>query len=283
MRLLLASLALMSAGADAQTARNSFAQRALARALDDRCALFSGSERMALDGAYLQVRGDLLREGYTPHEIDHSYDRVTRNAGNRPCDDEGVSALAADIRSAFAAWQLERAQTFTGAPSPWQASRPYAYDSWLITSIVSSTPPVQAGLYQLDGDAALTVATPANADIASLALIMRDPAEMPGLHDLTLGGLLSPEGLPGWTNFVPPPDAVARHLPASRHRSGEAELFRFTDQTLEALTALDPREAIRIEAFSALGEPVFEAYLGVGDFAAALAFIRSSRDLSAGR
>jgi hypothetical protein len=283
MRLVLAGLALISAGADAQTAQDSFAQRALARALDDRCALFSESERLALDGAYLQVRGDLLRDGYSPRQIDLSYEQVTRNTGNRPCGDDAVLALAADIRSAFAAWQRERFQDFVGAPSLWQASRPYAYDSWIISTSVSQEPGVRAGLYQLDGEAALSIATPASLDIASLALVMRDPDRMPDLYDPTLGGLLTIDDLPDWTRFVPPADNAARHLPSSRHQIDEAELFRFSEATLDALTALDPREAVRIDAFNRQGDTIYSAYLGVGDLAAALAFVRSSPDLSAGR
>ncbi|WP_420431553.1 hypothetical protein [Hyphobacterium sp.] len=283
MRLLLAGLAFLSAGAEAQTSRDSFAQRALARALDDRCALFTESERLALDGAYLQVRGDLLRDGFSPRDIDSSYDRVIRTVGNRPCDDTDVQLLADDIRSAFAAWQRERFQDFMGAPSLWQASRPYAYDSWLISTAVSDAPLLRAGVYQLNGESALTVSAPADASIASLALVMRDPAQTPDLHDPTLGGLLTIEGLPAWTHFIPPADNARRHLPVSRQRQEEADMFRFADATLQALTALDPREAIRIEAFDAEGETVFVEFLGVGDFAAALAFVRSSRDLSAGR
>ncbi|MEE2527043.1 hypothetical protein V0U79_11750 [Hyphobacterium sp. HN65] len=283
MRFLIVGLAFLSAGAHAQTHQDSFAQRALARALDDRCALFSDTERLALDGAYLQTRGDLLREGYSAAEIDQSYQQVTRNVSNRPCDDDNVMAIAADIRSAFTAWQRERFQDFVSAPSLWQANRPYAYDSWVISAGLDGDIPLRAGAYNREGEIALTIAAADNSGLASIALVMRDSEAMPGLHDPTLGGLLQFDGLPEWTRFVPPSEGGMRVLPVSRFSAEGIEYFRFSEAALDTLRSLDPREAVRIEAFDRQGRMVISRYLGVGDFAAALAFVRSSPDLSAGR
>lgn len=283
MRIMMLGLALFSASAHAQNHQDSFAQRALARALDDRCALFSDTERLALDGAYLQTRGDLLREGFSPSQIDLSYDQVTRNVSNRPCDDDIVQAIVADIRSAFAAWQRERFQDFISAPYPWQASRPFAYDSWVISTGLAGDIPLRAGVFNRDGEMALTIAAGQDSGLASIVLVMRNRDEMPDLHDPTLGGILTIEGVPDWTAFVPPLEGGRRFLPASRHAQDGIEYFRFSEAALSGLRALDPREAVRIDAFDRQGQLVISRYVGVGDFAAAEAFVRSSPDMSAGR
>lgn len=284
MKAIAALMVLASASAAAQSERDVFAQRALARALDDRCGFFSENERLALDSAYLETRGNLLRSGFSAREIDSSYDQVIRNASGRPCDSAEALAIAAGIQSAFPAWQRERSQTFVGAPNAWSATRPFAYDSWVIAQQLPSTElPAIVGVYNHEHERALTIAVNRGTRIASLALIARDPDITPEIHDPSLGGLLQIAGAPPWTSYLPPETGHSRFLP-SGHRSDEAlDYYVFQPAVLDALAALDPREAIRIEAFDPQGNILSRQYVGIGDFAAALAFVNSSPDMSAGR
>lgn len=72
-------------------------------------------------------------------------------------------------------------------------------------------------------------------------------------------------------------------MPSTRWSDENLSYFGFSETALAAFADLDPREAARIEAFNAEGDLVATHYVGVGDFAAALAFVRSSPDWSAGR
>ncbi|PIW28869.1 MAG: hypothetical protein COW29_07985 [Rhodobacterales bacterium CG15_BIG_FIL_POST_REV_8_21_14_020_59_13] len=284
MRTAIAALVLLSAGAQAQTDRDIYSQRALARALDDRCSLFLENERLALEGAYLQARGDLLRAGYHASRIDQSYDQISRNAANQPCSSDATLAIAAAIRSAFAGWQRARFQNYAGAPSPWQASRPYGYDSWVIAqTLPGEDHPLQVGLYNTDSTYAFTIAANLNPQIAVMALHVRNPAIAPALNDPSLGGLLDVEGMPSWTSFLPPAEGRRSFMPELRWSDESLAYFRFSEEALAAFSALDPREAALIEAFDAQGHLITAQYVGIGDFAAALAFVRSSPVLSAGR
>jgi len=284
MRTAIFALLLVSAGAEAQTERDIYAQRALARALDDRCALFTESARLALDGAYLQARGDLLRAGFAAHRIDQTYDQISRNAANQPCDSDVTLGAAANIRSAFIGWQRERYQNYVGAPNIWRANRPYGYDSWVVTQTLSDIEmPLHVGLYNSELTYSLTVAGNSTANIASLTIKIRDIELSPALYDPSLGGLLTVEGMPPWTPYLPPPEASLRFIPISRWTDESLTYFGFSEDALDAFAALDPREAALIEAFDAQGRLISAQYVGAGDFAAALAFVRSSPDWSGGR
>jgi len=281
MRALLAVLVLASAAANAQTERDIFAQRALARALDDRCELFSDNERLALDGAYLQARGDLLRNGIAPGVMDITYEQISRNAANQPCSSDATLAVANEIKFAFLAWQRERFQEFVGAPSAWSATRPFAYDSWVIhQQTPDSALSLRFGVYNREHNRALAVSVPDAANIAALAITMRDPAIAPDLHDPSLGGLLSVENMPTWTVYLPPESRARRFVPAVRRSQDGLDYFEFGADALSAFSALDPREAVLVEAFDRQGRRLSFQYVGVGDFAAALAFVRSSPDMS---
>ncbi|WP_394694175.1 hypothetical protein [Hyphobacterium sp.] len=284
MRAALAALVVISAGADAQTNRDIYAQRALARALDERCQLFSENERLALDGAFLQARGDLLRAGFDARRIDQTYDQISRNAANQPCNSEATLAVAANIHSAYVGWQRERFQDYVGAPTLWRANRPYGYDSWVVTqTLLDADHSLMVGLYNSDQTYALTIAAAVTSEIASLTLHVRDTDMSPELHDPSLGGLLEIEGLPSWTPYFPPAAGSRRFIPSARWSDEDLAYFSFSESALEAFANLDPREAARIEAFNSEGNLVATHYVGIGDFAAALAFVRSSPDWSGGR
>lgn len=284
MRTAFLALVLLSAGAEAQTDRDIFAQRALARTLDDRCDLFSDNERLALEGSYLQARGDLLRAGFAARRIDRTYDQIARNAANQPCSSDATLAITADIRSAFIGWQRERFQNYAGAPRPWQASRPHGYDSWVISqTLPDEDHPLKVGLYNTEQTHAFTIAANMDSQIAAMTLQVRDPGVAPDLHDPSLGGLLEVEDMPSWTPFLPPEDASHSFIPESRRPDEEIAYFRFSEGALAAFAALDPREAALIRAYDAQGRLITAQYVGIGDFAAALAFVRSSPDMSAGR
>lgn len=284
MRAALAALVVFSGGAHAQTSLDIYAQRALARALDERCELFSENERLALDGAFLQARGDLLRAGYEAGRIDRTYDQISRNAANQPCNSDATLAVAANIQSAYVGWQRERFQDYVGAPAMWRANRPYGYDSWVITqTLLDADHSLMAGLYNSDRTYALTIAAAVSSEITSLTLHVRDPQTSPELHDPSLGGLLEVDGVPSWTPYLPPATGSRRFIPSTRWSDENLSYFGFSETALAAFAALDPREAARIEAFNAEGDLVATHYVGVGDFAAALAFVRSSPDWSAGR
>lgn len=284
MRAALAALVVISAGAHAQTNLDIYAQRALARALDERCQLFTENERLALDGAFLQARGDLLRAGFEAGRIDQSYDQISRNAANQPCDSEATLAVAANIHSAYVGWQRERFQDYVGAPNLWRANRPYGYDSWVVTQTLSDPEhSLMVGLYNSERVYALVIATAVNSDIASLTLHTRNPQMSPELYDPSLGGLLQIDGLPSWTPYLPPATGSQNFIPSNRWSDEDLIYFGFSESALAAFAALDPREASRIEAFDAQGNLVATHYVGIGDFAAALAFVRSSPDWSGGR
>ncbi|WP_421792283.1 hypothetical protein [Hyphobacterium sp.] len=284
MQAVLAAFVLAGANVQTPTPLDTFAQRALARALDDRCALFNEQERLALDGAYLQTRGSLLRQGYSAQTIDESYQQITRNAASQSCNAEATSNLAGIIRFAFAGWLRERTQTYVSAPGAWQATRPFAYDSWVISQgFAGPRLPMVFGIYNRNGEQSLAAAVHLDADVAAVRVRMRDPERVPSLYDPTLGGLLTINGAPEWTSYLPPQHGSHQFLASARIAAEDGIFFNFPSAALESLVELDPREAIEVLAFDASGNRIATRFIGVGDFAAALAFVRSSPDLSAGR
>ncbi len=122
--------------------------------------------------------------------------------------------------------------------------------------------------------AALTAVIPDAAGAAGARLVMRDPELAPAPY-------LDPNarGLAGRT----PPKTVARVWLASERgpapaglAKAEAQAFRFPDSAIEALAALDPREAVVLELVfpSRDGEQTRRSLFEVGDFAAAQASSR---------
>jgi hypothetical protein len=71
-------------------------------------------------------------------------------------------------------------------------------------------------------------------------------------------------------------DADATLLPAG---AKSATAFRFPPQAIDAIAALDPREAVAVEFLYAgrAGDVARQAYVEVGDFAAGRAFLAAAR------
>lgn len=289
MRSYLGALALglvgLTSASHAQTADVIFGERAYALALDARCGLFSEAERDALDAARLQARGVLLRSGVSAGRVARYAGQLAEDAETQACDAAETQALRARVADAFGAYLTMRRMEFPGEHFNWSADRlTYGADAgWVL---VQDAGPVRTGLSVINGGVAYSVSAPPEAVFASAVLVFRDPARETGLYDVTADGLLPPPAGADWVRWAPPEDA-RRLVWANSRLDGDTvsglyadetprTLFRFPDQAIHALAALDPRETARVDYLDRNGNRVHSVFIEVGDFSAALAFLRAA-------
>lgn len=276
MRILSGALAaaLAAGAAGAQDAREAFADRAAAIALDDRCGFFTAPERAALEAAWLQSRGVLLREGRTRAELEEAGAHIVRRMAATPCDDPQALGRAAVVRGAYEGYRRLSSMEFPGDARSWRAERNLTADTWPLAQAIDDGGAVFGLAAAAAGvELSLLCTPPAGATPASAVIVARAAQRSPGLHDPSLGGLLADPERPGWVRWAPPEHAEALFWANRRQLNGRSARFAFPDAARDAIAALDPREAIRIDIFDGAGRRIARHYVEVGDFAAGLAFL----------
>ncbi len=263
---------LLAHAAPAQaTPAQTYAERSIMRIADHRCRLFDASTALALQMAEAQARNATLRAGGDNARMIEISDIAERKAASLACNDPVLTSEANRVRSAFSAYARMLKMSFPGTSTSWNADRTVLASRadtgrWALT-----TQPVRAagdtrfGVVVIGGRLSLFATPASGAGSPSAArLVVRDPslADRPYLS----GGL------------TPAPRAVSRFLFAAERRTSPdgQEGFRFSDTAVEALAALDPREAAVVEFVYSdpRGERIVRAIYEVGDFAPAYGFLK---------
>ena len=274
--MLLAVVLTASAAPALAGAGDPFYERSLMVAANARCGLFSPAIASALDASALQARGAALRAGVAETALKASKSRAEAKARGLACASPDLAQAATRVRTAFEGYAKIWKMNFPGAAASWAADRARPTDlapaaRWALSQTASGGMVLGVVLHR-QGQA-LTAVIPGAADASSARLIMRDPVLAPAPY-------LDPKapGLQGRT----PPRSVTRAWLASERGPAPAGLakaggqaFRFPDTAIEALQALDPREAVVLELVysSRTGEQTRQTLFEVGDFAAAQAFL----------
>ncbi len=268
-----------------------FGERQLALAVDDRCHLFTDGQRNALDAARLQARGLLLREGIARQALDDYTADLHRQAAGIACADDAVADLQHRVVNAYAGWVRIPAMEFPGRHFTWTASRTVMPDT-PVWSIRQDQGDFVVGVSTRDDRRQLSFALAGQPDATSAILVLRDMDRQPTLYDATMGGIYAGPTEAAWARWTPPRFAETR-IWARGHNAGRlaatlaetedaATLFDFPMSAADALAARDPREAARIDLMDRHGRITASHYIEIGDFAAALAFLRGGdqRDLA---
>ena len=271
----IAALLFAATPAFAQDAGSAFAGRSLAMALDDRCGLYSDSQRAALDAGWLQARGALIRSGHHLDELTTQFAEYSRRAQTMPCDSENAAAIAADVAFAFEILGRVREMDFPGTERVWRAERPYPdYPAWSLAQYpVPGDSSRVFGFFHANGTRTLSLGMPPATAFSTARITMRDVALSPELIDASLGGLLTIPGQPRWVRYAPSHRAQTSIWASRRTVRDDAVHFAFPDRLVEALFRLDPRESVRIEVLDARGAVSETLFIEIGDFAAGTAFL----------
>lgn len=248
------------------------------RAGDAACALLTDVERRFLDIVLDQARDDAVVAGADEAMLDR-YERAARAPA---CDDPALHAAAnahrAGIRGDEGVTQHilpGRRQNWTVLP-PADAGRP----GWRVTQMLGDQP-AAFGLYEARGARSPALALRAEATAPRAVMVMRDPARQAAPVDRTIGGLRPAPGgdrLSAWGAYAGGEQrfmANARLVPETAGHlapAGGAPAYGFTfpDAALTALTALTPREGVRIDLLRLDGRVTQSLWIEVGALRAAL-------------
>lgn len=265
-------------------------ERAVMVAADARCRLFAPDLAAALASSAEQARSAALRAGAAPDGLDAVRSRAWSRAGAVPCASRDVQTAADRVRAAFASYSRVTRQTFPGEAGGWLAVRSVSPNAtvWRLSEAGSANgDPVLLGLVGRAGPSAL-VAVAGFRDLArpfTARLVLRDPSRAPGAF---LNGLQSHALLPPLPARMPPRYATRSVIAEARTdadplispRGARSPVaFRFPHAAAEALSALDPREAVAVEfdVSGPRGQETRTAYFEVGDFAAGRAFLTADQ------
>lgn len=263
-----------------------FYERSVMHALDGRCDLFDPGIATALDAARVQARGAALRAGASEESLLEVEQRATTRAGAADCRSADVATAAGRVKSAFEGYSHLTRLSYPGDTAGWEANRMVSSDGpiWRLSQPTRfGWDRMVFGLGGKVGQGAL-LASASFADGASpyaVRLVMRDVDRTSGPYldrrlagrdgRIPLAGRLPPSATRAFSVEARSP-ASARMAPAG---AKSAILVRFPAQAIDALAALDPREAVMVEFVFASRDrdAVRRAYIEVGDFAAGRAFL----------
>ncbi|MGA0601622.1 hypothetical protein ACO2Q3_13035 [Caulobacter sp. KR2-114] len=255
-----------------------------------RCALFTPELLAALASAQLQARGAALRAGAPVAQLDATAERARARAEASGCGSADIRTAADRVRTAFRDYQQLKSLSYPGDFNQWIADRTAPSPGlavWRLVQSVRFGPDLMDfGMAQASGPPVL-VASAGFADGArpyAARLVIREVS-------LTPGPFLNPRaadarGRIPLPSRMPPRSAMRAFAAQTRTPSGRdllpvgaksAWVYRFPDAAVNALTGLDPREAVAVEfIFSGrTGDTVRTAYVEVGDFAAGRAFLHA--------
>lgn len=271
----------------ASTAAELYYERTVMAAANARCNLFEPQLAQALAAAQAQARGAALRAGMDPYALTDVRQRAESKAGSTDCRAPDLQMAAGRVRNAFDGYTRLMRMDYPGDVAGWKADRVAAAGStWRLAQTASfGWDRMTFGLAGKDTPGALVaVATFADGQTPYAArLVMRDGSRAPlpyldrkqadASGRLPLAARMPPRSLDRAFN-AEARDIANPRLLAENQKNGWT--FRFPAPAVEALSALDPREAVMVEfLFSGPnGESVRRAYVEVGDFAAGRAFVR---------
>ena len=242
-----------------------------------RCGLFVPPVLVSLEAGAAQARAAALAAGASPPGLAAVAGRAVGRARAVSCTDPQLRIAAQRVRAAFMSWSHQPSLDLPDRAGGWRAQRALGRERtprWaLVRRGVFAGRPVLFGLVRRDG-APLTLsavlAWPEAAHAYAARLVVRDPARAPDPYLAGEGG--------------PPPRAERAALAAGRGAADPALMpgataFTFPAQAADALAALDPREAVRLElVFAGRGQDrVVSMLLPAGDFATGRAFLLAGR------
>ena len=288
MGLSLSALCALWPAAASATVADTFYERAVMTAADERCRLFAPDISSALAAGRAQARGAALRAGYSPEALSELERRARTKAWSSPCNSADILTAAGRVRGAFAPYSRQSREIYRGDLADWTATRlPVARTpSWQLSQPQAfGSDRLVFGLAGQDGRTALLAVAHFSdgAEPYTARILLRDPAlaRQPYLDRrradargrLPLSARMPPRS--SSRAFI----AQAREPADPRLAPGEAKsaiAFRFSQQAVTALAGLDPREAIAVEFVfgGRSGETVRRAYVEVGDFSAGQAFLQ---------
>lgn len=274
----------LAGAAHAQDADLIFGERTAAMAMDTHCALFTARQRAALDAARLQARGALLRSGISPAQIQAYGQGIANDAGGRDCDAPETTAMRDRVLVAFEGYLRVPNMTFPGTAFSWLADRQILTEE-PVWALIQDTGQIRAGVSVIDGELRFTIALPDTGQFISAILVMRNITREPRLYDPTMAGMFAGPADAAWAHWTPP-EYARQQVWASDQMDGapaqalsgteQGHLFRFPISVVQQLAALDPRETARVDLMDRNGDRVASNYFEIGDFAAAIAFLRAA-------
>jgi hypothetical protein len=266
-------------------------ERVLMGAADARCRLFTPEIGAALNAAAAQARGASLRAGFQRGQLDQIRDRARAKAAAVECRARDLAVAAGRVRSAFQGYARLDRLTYPGDVAGWRAFRvqPSQGVSWKVVQDVRfGADGMRFGLAGPRGQPGSLIAVARFADGQTpyaARLLIRDQARTSGPY---LGAVKAGASarLP-LSARVPPRAAMTAFMAEARSPADPALAegertriaFRFPRGAVAQLSELDPREAAMVEfVFTSAGrDRVRTAYVEVGDFAAAVAFLNAGR------
>ncbi|WP_454717328.1 hypothetical protein [Caulobacter segnis] len=256
-------------------------ERTLMTAADGRCRLFTPTVSAALDASRAQARGATLRSGASEQQVTALEQRARTKAAGAACNSNDLTLAAGRVKKAFEGYSQMLSQVYPGDVASWKAERSVSatIPVWRL-----SQPSSFGGdrlMFGLAGraKAVTAVATFDNGQRPYVArIIVRDTTRTLGPYiargaGRNLSGKVAPRNASLVFTAETREEAPLTLLPTGA-KTGLA--FRFPTAAADAISQLDPREAVTVEfAFTGRGDEVTrKAYVEVGDFAAGRAFLR---------
>ncbi len=276
---LLGSLALVAAlvpvAAAAAPAIDLYYERELMTVADNRCRLFAPQIGAALEASANQARGAALRAGVDGATVNGVTARAAQRADSVDCGSPDLKIAAQRVRTAFDGWSRTTHMEFPGEAAPWRADRmAYRSITWRLVQTANAGPdPVLFGVAGENNTTGLiaVAAFPDGERPYAARLVYRDGTKT---HSAWVGAPKSRPLPPRWASQVVMAQDVedASDVLAPRGRD-HAIAFRFPASSLDALSALDPRERFAVE-FLFADDRVRTAAFEVGDLAAGRAFLK---------
>lgn len=251
-----------------------------------RCGLFSPDVASALDAARLQAHGAALRAGLGPVDVAAVERRAEAKADATPCASRDLALAAGRVREAFQGYARLRTMQFPGRSGLWIADRApiapvrdgkaVAGPLWTLFETAAMTGGgATVGLIGSPGLVAL-ITTADSGQAAAARLVLRDPGKTARPYLDPRRDDLASRVAPQWLSRA----YLARSIgPAPRSLLPKGVkagvLVVFPRDASDALAALDPREAARLDLIFPTrgGERVESALIEAGDFAAGRAFL----------
>lgn len=271
---LLAAIAVPAAAQGGPNAREAYVERRGLIEADAQCRLLQPSIRDALQVSTAQVRGALLRAGWSNAQMRNLENAVVSAARQRACNDQRTAESVSSVSRTVAQWANAGTMEFPGWDRIWTARR--ISEGWRISQSIDTPLPATFGVRQAGETQRMTLAIPVargGAAPTSARLIMRDrarPRSEVSLNQRIASGLEAGAPPPSATSVVPSTRTVER-LDGGRSQA----VFVFPDNAFRDLLALDPRESVVIEVNT--GRATQRLLVEVGDIDAARAFLTLRR------
>jgi hypothetical protein len=261
------ALSIASSAGAVPAAQSAFVERRGLLEADAQCGLFTPDIRFALEAGAGQARGALLRGGWTQVRLDELERAAVNAARSRTCDDPRTAAAATQASASFASWARTPSMQFPGGERLWLARRFPDPAGWRLKQ---DLPRAVFGVREYNGVQQFSIMTPSSGPAPATAqIVMRDPER--ARANLDVPGRTA-QGLEAG---APSAFSAQRFLASGRRietlESGRFLVFVFPQAAFDAMSRLDPREAVEVR-FDGAG-PEGRYLIEVGDLAAARAFL----------